>query len=157
VRRVRPILVQGPRVRRQTRSCVKPRLFAADISFRESAMKTAPGRSVRSRRAISSDPTPAPSAYSRLVPRQIVNTESGESTAPTHRLGPRQSLLRLTLIRGYGHDEGARRFDALEQIRERLQLDDHRVRAVYSTLLLHVDAAIDRRLLQPLAAQRDAE
>jgi len=28
---------------------------------------------------------------------------------------------------------------------------------VYSTLMLHVDAAIDRRLLQPLAAQRDIE
>jgi hypothetical protein len=123
-------------------------------------MKTASWRSAQSQSVRTPDPvrpTPAPSAYSRLVAGQIEKAESRESSAATHRFGPRQSLLRLTLIRGYGHDEGARRFDALEQIRERLQLDDHRARAVYSTLMLHVDAAIDRRLLQPLAAQRDIE
>jgi hypothetical protein len=123
-------------------------------------MKTASGRSALSQIVRTPDParpTPAPSAYNRLVAGQIEKPESLESSAATHRFGPRQSLLRLTLIRGYGHDEGARRFGALEQIRERLQLDDHRVRAVYSTLMLHVDAAIDRRLLQPLAAQRDLE
>jgi hypothetical protein len=65
--------------------------------------------------------------------------------------------LRLTLIRGYGPDAGARRFDALEQIRERLRWDDDRVRALYSTLLTHVDVAVDRRLLQPLAVQREGE
>jgi hypothetical protein len=92
-----------------------------------------------------------------LVGGQIVNADWAESSDATHRLGPRQSLMRLTLIRGYGHEEGARRFAALEKIRERLEWDDHRVRAVYSTLLLHVDVAIDRRLLQPLAAQRDAQ
>jgi hypothetical protein len=88
-------------------------------------MKTASARSVRSRSIKTSDParlTPAPSAYSRLVGGQIVKGESAESSDATHRLGPRQSLLRLTLVRGYGHEEGARRFAALEQIRERLQL-----------------------------------
>jgi hypothetical protein len=123
-------------------------------------MKTASVRSARSRSIKTSDParlTPAPSAYSRLVGGQIVKAGSAESGDATHRLGPRPSLLRLTLVRGYGHEEGTRRFAALERIRERLQLDDHRARAVYSTLLLHVDVAIDRRLLQPLAAQRDAQ
>src|SRR5690349_10558136 len=121
-------------------------------------MKTAPARSARWRHARSphAGPSIAPSAYGRLVGGQIVSAHSLASTEATHRLGPRQSLLLLTLIRGYGREEGARRFAALEKIRERMELDDHRARAVYSTLLLHVDAAIDRRLLQPLAVQRDA-
>ena len=120
-------------------------------------MKTAPVRSAQSGRAISSDPTQAPSAYSRLVAGRIVKSSVVESDTAADRLGPHQLLLRQTLIRGYGHDEGARRFDALEQTRDRLQLDDNRVRGIYGTLRVHVDAAIDRRLLQPLAAERDAE
>jgi hypothetical protein len=116
-------------------------------------MKAAPGRSARSRSAR----TPAPSAYSRLAPGQIVKAPSAESSAATHRFGPQHFLLRMTLIQGYGHGEGVRRFDALEQIREDLRWDDNLVRAVYSTIRLHVDVAIDRRLLQPLAAQRDTE
>jgi hypothetical protein len=119
-------------------------------------MTTARGRSARWP-ASHEGPATAPSAYSRLVGGQIVKAESAESGAAASPLTPRQSLMRLTLIRGYGHEKGARRFEALEQICERLHLDDNRVRAVYSTLLLHVDAAIDRRLLQPLAAQRDAQ
>ena len=123
-------------------------------------MKTASGRSARARSESTSDParrTPAPSAYSRLVAGQIVAGPSAESSAASHRFGRQHSLLRLTLIRGYGHQEGARRFDALERVRERLRFEDDRVRAVYSTLFMHVDVAIDRRLLQPLAAQRDIE
>jgi hypothetical protein len=123
-------------------------------------MKTASGRSARPRSESASDPaspTPAPSAYSRLVAGQIVTAQSAESNAETRRFGRQHSLLRLTLVRGYGPADGVRRFDALEQIRERLQWEDDRVRAVYSTLLIHVDVAIDRRLLQPLAAQRDTE
>jgi len=117
-------------------------------------MTTDPGRSNRLQRAPTAvGPTPAPSAYGRLDAGQIVKAQS----AASHRFGPRQDLLRLTLIRGYGHDEGTRRFAALEQIREHLRWDNDRVRAVYSTLLIHVDVAIDRRLLQPLAAQRDTE
>jgi hypothetical protein len=119
-------------------------------------MKTARGRSARWPVA-HAGPATAPSAYSRLVGGQIVKAESAESSVATHTLVPRQSLMRLTLIRGYGHEKGARRFAALEQICERLRLDDNRVRAIYSTILLHVDVAIDRRLLQPLAAQRDAQ
>jgi len=120
-------------------------------------MKTAPVRSARSGRATSSDPTQAPSAYSRLVAGRIVKSQLVASDTAADRLGPHQLLLRQTLVRGYGHDEGARRFDALEQTRERLQLDDNRVRGVYGTLRVHVDAAIDRRLLQPLAVERDGE
>jgi len=119
-------------------------------------MKTAPVRPAQSGRAISS--TQAPSAYSRLVAGRIVQSELvASSDTAADRFGPHQLLLRQTLIRGYGHDEGARRFDALEQTRERLRLDDNRVRGVYGTLRVHVDAAIDRRLLQPLAAERDGE
>jgi hypothetical protein len=92
-----------------------------------------------------------------LAAGQLVKAKLAESNAVTDRLAPQELLLRQTLTRGYGHDGGARRFDALERIRERLQLEDGRVRAVYSTLRLHVDAAIDRRLLQPLAAERDTE
>jgi len=123
-------------------------------------MKTASGPSAQPRSAGTSDParsSPAPSAYSRLVVGQIVTAQSAESSAVTRRFGRQHSLLRLTLIRGYGPQDGVRRFDALEQIRERLQWEDDRVRAIYSTLLIHVDVAIDRRLLQPLAAQRDTE
>lgn len=123
-------------------------------------MKAASGRSGRSRSVKTSDPagpTQAPSAYGRLPAGELVKTQSAELSTATHRFGPQHSLLRLTLIRGYGQDEGARRFDALEKIREHRQFDADKVRAVYSTLFVHVDAAIDRRLLQPLAARRETE
>ena len=121
-------------------------------------MKTASGRSAQPRGASRSDSVrPAPSDYSRLVAGQLVTAPLAEASAETSRFGRQHSLLRLTLVRGYGAADGVRRFDALEQIRERLQWEDDRVRAVYSTLLIHVDVAVDRRLLEPLAAQRDTE